>query len=359
MVIFVLTLGLLLAFANGANDNFKGFATVWGSRLLSYGAALTWASVATAAGSAVSVVLATGLTAQFSGRGLVADAVVGDPNFIGAVAAGAAATVLLATRAALPISTTHAILGGLVGAGLAAGAVNLAALAALFVAPLLFSPIASATLAYLAQATIGSRLAERDCLCIVEEESPAVSTMTAIRSQARTGEVVFARSDACEALAAAHVRLPTSPVLERVHIASAITVCFARSVNDTPKLAALLLVAQGLGGAGPAALTAIAMVAGGVLFSRRVAETMSLRLNRLDPPQGLMANLVTSALVLAASAFALPVSTTHVAVGAITGAGARAHTLDWRAVRQVLLSWVATLPVAALCAWAVFRGLVG
>lgn len=69
------------------------------------------------------------------------------------------------------------------------------------------------------------------------------------------------------------------------------------------------------------------------------------------PRQGLAANLITATLVVFASKFGLPVSTTHVSFGAIAGVGARAHTLDWAALRNVLLSWVTTLPLAAVVAW--------
>ncbi len=52
---------LFLAYSNGANDNFKGVATLFGSRTLSYRGALAWATVTTLAGSAASVYLAEGL----------------------------------------------------------------------------------------------------------------------------------------------------------------------------------------------------------------------------------------------------------------------------------------------------------
>lgn len=86
-------------------------------------------------------------------------------------------------------------------------------------------------------------------------------------------------------------------------------------------------------------------------MARRVAETMSLRINRMDATQGVSANLITAALVLMASRFGLPVSTTHVSVGSIAGVGAGAGTLDWLALRSVLLSWFATLPCAVAAAW--------
>ncbi len=78
---------------------------------------------------------------------------------------------------------------------------------------------------------------------------------------------------------------------------------------------------------------------------------MSLQLSAMDAPQGLSANLITAALVLFASKFGVPVSTTHVSVGSIAGVGAGARTLDRRVLRNVLLSWAATLPFAALAAW--------
>lgn len=100
-----------LAFGNDANDNFKGFATVWGARTLSYRHALALATIATVAGSIASLLLAEGLVKQFSGRGLVPEAIASAPWFIQSVAAGASVTILIATRAGLPVSTTHALKG--------------------------------------------------------------------------------------------------------------------------------------------------------------------------------------------------------------------------------------------------------
>ena len=94
----ILIAALFLAFSNGANDNFKGFATVWGSNTLSYRQALALATLATVAGSLAALFLAETLVQNFSGKGLVADVVVNAPMFILSVACGAALTVFLATR---------------------------------------------------------------------------------------------------------------------------------------------------------------------------------------------------------------------------------------------------------------------
>ena len=79
LAILIIGAMLFVAYANGANDNFKGFATVWGSQTLSYRMALTLATVATVAGSLTSLVLAGALVKQFSGAGLVPDAIASAP----------------------------------------------------------------------------------------------------------------------------------------------------------------------------------------------------------------------------------------------------------------------------------------
>ena len=99
---------LLVAYANGANDNFKGVATLFGSATTGYRTALRFGTAATLAGALASLVLAQGLVARFSGRGLVPDALTRDATFLVAVGLAAAGTVLLAVLLGLPISTTHA-----------------------------------------------------------------------------------------------------------------------------------------------------------------------------------------------------------------------------------------------------------
>ncbi len=117
MLAFAALVGLLLAYANGANDNFKGVATLFGSGTTEYRRALVWATLTTALGSVTALMLARGLLQAFTGKGLVPPEVVGDPIFPVAVALAAGLTVLLATRLGFPISTTHVSCGSLFGIG--------------------------------------------------------------------------------------------------------------------------------------------------------------------------------------------------------------------------------------------------
>lgn len=345
---------LALAFSNGANDNFKGFATVWGSDTLTYRRALLFATIATVAGSLASLWLAEALVQQFTGKGLVPDAIASSPLFITSVAGGAAMTVFLATRLGLPVSTTHALIGGLIGAGLAqsSGAVHLDKLIGTFLMPLVVGPLLAAGMGLGIARLLRLRpqsLHAMDCACL----TPSVVQMEARGTTVLSApSIVLAPSADCDRLETA-VRVSVPRTLDRLHILSAISICFARGVNDTPKLVALLIAARMLGAQASLLAIVAAMALGGVLFARKVAQTMSQRVTRMDHSQGLTANLITASLVLFASKLGLPVSTTHVAVGAIAGVGANAGTLDWTALRNILLSWGATLPLAMGLAWSI------
>ncbi|MEO1168130.1 MAG: inorganic phosphate transporter [Pseudomonadota bacterium] len=361
LILLLASAALFLAFSNGANDNFKGFATVWGSASLSYRKALILATVATILGGLASVLIADTLVQQFSGKGLVPDALANTPAFALAVGGGAAFTVMLATRLGFPISTTHALVGGLIGAGLAnsAGALDFGTLGSKFVLPLLVSPFLSAFMAlaaYLILKRMRSKRSENECICLVDGRplrAGDIGSIARVDMTCPAPHLVMASNEACDQADRPIARTSIGTLLDGLHLFSASTICFARGVNDAPKLAALLIGANLFSGTAAAVGITAAMAIGGWLLSRRVAETMSLKINHLDTTQGISANLITATLVLFASRIGVPVSTTHVSVGSIIGTGAAGGTLDLSVVRNVLLSWVATLPIAACIAFAI------
>ena len=357
--------GLLLAWSNGANDNQKGVATLRGSGTLSPRAALALATLATAAGGLASVALSGGLVRSFRGAGILPDASLGDPALLAAVGSAAAATILAATRLGMPTSTTHALLGALLGAALvvAPAGIDGAELASRFVQPLLVSPLAAIALAAPA-ASVARRLArgadarpdgaagavaaEAACVCVeacAPVAGPGVLAIAPALPALSTG--TLAECDDRPALA--RVRVPRA--LDVVHVASGASVCFARALNDTPKIAALLvgLELAGLehGAAAGGIAVAGAMALGGLVHSERVARTISERITPMRPVEGALANLATAGLVLGASALALPVSTTHVSCGALFGLGIASGEARWGTIGRILLAWGSTLPFAA------------
>jgi PiT family inorganic phosphate transporter len=151
--------------------------------------------------------------------------------------------------------------------------------------------------------------------------------------------------------------LEAAQLLDCLHYLSGGVVGFARGLNDTPKIVAVLLAGEALRPALGLLLVAIVMACGGVLNARRVAETMSRRITRMSPGQGLTANLVTAALVIGASRFGLPVSTTHVSVGSLFGIGLIRGTARAKTILAILLAWVTTLPIGAVLAAGVYLSL--
>jgi PiT family inorganic phosphate transporter len=129
-------------------------------------------------------------------------------------------------------------------------------------------------------------------------------------------------------------------------------------LNDTPKIVALLLLWKALDperfrGWGFFAV-ASAMAIGGLLNARRVAETMGKRITPMNHGQGFTANLTTAILVVLASVFGLPVSTTHVSVGSLFGIGLTTGQANYRTISAIVFSWLITLPCATIAAAATY-----
>lgn len=370
-LILGLLCGLFLAFANGANDNFKGVATLFGSRTTDYRKALLWATATTLLGSLLALIWAKGLVATFSGKGLVPDAVITLKSFPLAVALAAGLTVWLATRTGFPISTTHALLGGLVGAGLLASPASLGMhqLFGGFVLPLLLGPaiaVIGTMIAYplLHQLKKYLGITKETCLCVGTEVVgvvPAgISPSTAVATMLPTLSV-GTRAECIERYKGRVFGIDAAKVLDGIHYLSAGIVSFARGLNDTPKIAALLLVGNLLDPGFSIIGIGIAMAVGGLLSARRVAQTMSFRVTDMNPGQGLTANLMTGLLVIMGSGAGLPLSTTHVSCGALFGIGATTKRIQWNILTSITLSWFITLPVAATLGYLTFfvlRGLV-
>jgi PiT family inorganic phosphate transporter len=358
-LIIIVFVGMLLAFGNGANDNFKGVATIYGSGTASYRTSLIWATLTTALGSVAAVFLAGKLLAAFSGKDLVPVTVAGEPGFAAAVALGAAVTVLLATRLSFPVSTTHALIGALVGGGLVASSsgVDATVLTHSFMLPLLTSPFIAIFLTALLY-TYGRRQREKlainheTCICIGKR---VVASVPGRLAPAEAFEFVESLSLDIDDAATCQVRyqgqvmgIRAGALLDAVHFFSAGLVSFARGLNDTPKIAALLLVGHFVAPANAMVMVGVAIALGGWLGARRIAETMAHRITEMSPGQGFAANIVTAGLVIGASNLGLPVSTTHVSCGSLFGIGTVTRQAHWRTIRDILLAWIITLPLAGL-----------
>ncbi len=75
----------------------------------------------------------------------------------------------------------------------------------------------------------------------------------------------------------------------------------------------------------------------------------------MNAGQGFTANLVTSAVVIGASRFGLPVSTTHVSCGSLFGLGTVTRQAHGKMIGKIVGAWLITLPTAAAAGFACFK----
>lgn len=358
---------LFVAYANGANDNFKGVATLFGSGIADYPKALRFATATTLAGSLAAFLLATELISRFQGNGLVPSLLIQSRPFLAAVLLGAALTVFAATFTGMPVSTTHSLAGALSGGAIVAVGFDLSVetLWQSFFLPLLVSPLIAVALSAAAYPVLTALLRfagvdQRTCVCVGSETVPAaVTSQGGVFSDASTGLciIVDQPSRCAQRLGGAMFGVDVRRMIDCGHYLSAGAVSFARGLNDTPKIVALGLAGGALNLSWSIALVALVMALGGILNARRVAATVSQRITALEADQGFVANLVTSGLVVFASKWGLPVSTTHVSCGALFGIGAASGRARWGVIRTIMLAWVLTFPFAAVSAGMIYLAL--
>ena len=156
-------------------------------------------------------------------------------------------------------------------------------------------------------------------------------------------------------------------------IFTACAMAFAHGSNDVangigPLAAVVSIVQSGGEVAQKAALPLWILVLGGIgiviglaTMGYRVMKTIGSGITQLTPSRGYCATLAAAATVVLASRTGLPVSTTHIAVGAVIGVGlARGvGAIDLRVIGNIVVSWLMTLPIGAALAAVFFFTLKG
>jgi PiT family inorganic phosphate transporter len=337
MTLVIVFLAAAVAAVNGANDVPKGVVTLAGAGVTCYRTAILWGTLTTFVGSVASITLAERLTKLFT-SGIV-DL---EPTkvFSAAVLLGVAAWVAAATVFRLPVSTTHAIVGALIGAGVVAGseAVQWGSVTSRVALPLLLSIGVAFGISTFINARIRSA---PECVCV--KPVSALGFVGTVPLQITTGTVTDCR-----------IHRKGTNTLHALHWASAGAASFARGLNDTPKIvaiAAFTLVPAGWSASSLALLVGTAMAAGSLIAGRRIAHRLAEDVVHMDHSEGLRANLTLSVLVGLGANRGLPMSTTHVATGAIGGTcGGRLSRLNRTTLRDFVLAWTATAPFAAVIA---------
>ena len=404
-------LALYMAWAIGANDVANAMGTSVGSGALTVAGAVVVAGVLEFAGA----FLAGGHVTDTVRKGMLDPVLVAEnPDLIlyGMLAALASAGTLLivATRFGLPVSTTHSIVGAIMGfgvVGLGVDAVNWGEIARI-VASWVTSPLLGGVLAYMIFSLIRNRVLDRDNP--IEElarigpyfffyvffvmglvtvfkglkkleldfdlpQAIAVSGMLGLVG-AGLGWVLMRRA---RRRALAGVDGKQFKHVERIfvilQILTACAVAFAHGSNDVansigPLAAVHSIVTTGAAGATAAvepwmlALGGFGIIVGLATWGYRVMETIGTKITELTPSRGFAAELAAATTIAMATRMGIPVSTTHILVGSVLGVGlARGiGALDLRVVGSIIVSWVATVPIAAALSvffFYFFKGMLG
>jgi inorganic phosphate transporter, PiT family len=91
----------------------------------------------------------------------------------------------------------------------------------------------------------------------------------------------------------------------------------------------------------------VAMIAGLWFLGAHVIKTVGEKLTLIHPASGFSAELAASAVILMASTVGIPVSSTHILIGAVLGVSLVNHSTNWTLMRSIGMAWIITIPSAA------------
>jgi PiT family inorganic phosphate transporter len=405
-LVLAATFGLFMAWGIGANDVANAMGTSVGSRALTLRQAILIAAIFEFLGA----VLAGGQVTATIRKGIIDPSLLtASPELLvfGMLASLLAAGVwlLVASHFGWPVSTTHSIVGAIVGFGMVG--VGLSAVqwgkVGSIVASWVVSPVLAGGLAFVLFRSVQRLIfdavdpfhsAKRYVPMYIFLVGFIIALVTLLKGLKHVG---LELSTGQSYLLAAVIGLITMVIgavlvnrvqmeadadrdfhfanVERVFavlmVFTACAMAFAHGSNDVANaigpVAAIVGVVQGAGEVAQKSplplwvlvVGAIGIVAGLATYGFRVMAVVGERITELTPSRGFAATLGAATTVVVASGTGLPISTTHTLVGAVLGVGiARGiAAINLRVVRNILVSWVVTLPAGAFLAIVFFFAL--
>jgi PiT family inorganic phosphate transporter len=312
MVLLIVILGLLFDYTNGFHDAANVVSTVIATRVLAPVSAIVMAGVLNFFGatqiSGVAQTITSGLIDSQSATQLL----------VLAALTGAIVWNFLTWYFAIPSSSSYALVGGLLGSALInphTQTVLWGGVIAKVIIPMVISPLLGFCLSYLFMKLL-------------------------------------------QFLVRHHPKSEDHSVFRHLQIGSACFVALSHGLNDAQK--SMGIITLGLLAAGVittpaipvwvilacAVTIAIGTASGGL----RIIKTMGFQITKIDTMQGFAAEVSASAVILGASFLGMPISSTHMIAGSITGVGSAKgmHTVRWGVPSKLVIAWVLTLPGAGI-----------
>ena len=407
-IVIAIIFGLYMTWGIGAND----VANVMGTSVGSGAITVTTAIIIAGIFEFVGAVLAGGHVTKTIRKGIIDPSpIVNNPEILvfGMLAAllSAAVWLMVASTRGWPVSTTHSIVGAVVGfaiAGIGVDAVQWGKIGQI-VASWVVSPLLGGTVAFILMISVRRLILNTDnpfksakrwgpvyvflvgfVISLVTmfkglkhldlELSVPMSFLLATvigLAISAIGWVLINRVEIDETANKEYHFASVEKVFVPMMIFTACGMAFAHGSNDVANGVGPLAAVYGLVQSGGEVAQSSAMplwilllggfgiVVGLATFGYRVMRTIGTKITELTPTRGFCATMAAAATVVLASRTGMPVSTTHIAVGAVMGVGlARGiGALDLRVIGGIVISWVVTLPVAGILAALIFFTLKG
>lgn len=317
-IVFIIFVALIFDFTNGIHDAANSIATIVSTRVLSPRQAVAWAAFF----NFVAFLVFGTSVAKMVGKGLV-DINAVTPSVIFAGLIGAICWNLITWYLGLPTSSSHALIGGYAGAAIAKAGTQV-----------IIASGWSKTLAFIFLA-------------------PVIGLILGLIFIIIATWLVYK-----------HTPVYVNKWFRRLQFVSAALYSLGHGGNDAQKTMGIitgLLVAGGFLHDFNIPLWVVlcaqaAIALGTLLGGWRIVKTMGQKITKLGPIEGFCAETASAASLFLATYLGIPVSTTHVITGAISGVGSSKglSSVRWGVTLRIVWAWIFTIPTTACIAGALY-----
>ncbi|PIQ73903.1 MAG: anion permease [Candidatus Portnoybacteria bacterium CG_4_8_14_3_um_filter_44_10] len=313
-IIFIIAVALVFDFTNGMHDSANAIATVVSTRVLSPRQAVVWAAFF----NFIAFLVFGTAVAKTIGNGMV-DLKIVTPVVILVGLIGTISWNLITWWLGLPSSSSHALIGGYAGAAIAKGGFGVLILSGWYKI-LIFIVIA-----------------------------PLIGLFLAIALKIISSWVVYKKAP-----------LSVNIWSRRLQLVSAALYSLAHGGNDAQKTMGIitgLLVSGGLLHEFNVPLWVVLISHGAIALGTfsggwRIVKTVGQKITKLRPIDGFCAEGASAISIFLSTHLGVPVSTTHVITGAISGVGSvnRLSAVRWGITLHIVWAWLLTIPASAIMA---------
>ncbi len=364
LVLLVILVALVFEYINGFHDTANSIATVVATKVLSPGQAVALAAFTNLIGALWGTAVAKTIASGLIDLGIVAVT----PQVLICALLGAVIWDLITWWWGLPSSSSHALVGGLCGAALAAAQNNWSSiiwwqggehwwqgkgLLPKVVLPMFSSPLLGFVLGF---AMMGALFAITSWL---GSRSGVLQKFG--RPRFLNGFFGKMQMISASAMGLSHGMNDAQKTMGIIALAL-VGATSAGTMDGLPDWLSFLRIEEDANQQFPIALwikvlCAVTMAAGTAMGGWRIIRTLGHKLVKLHPVNGVAAETASASVIIAASHFGIPVSTTHNISAAIMGVGAakRLSAIRWTVVERMVWAWILTIPITGVLAWLMVR----